>query len=200
MLFCLKSLCVFLVVTYQAYAQATSTCCDDGFNMASSYFKINKEILKGIAKIESDFNPYAALIKTKDSRKTIAFLQENKIAFKHSDPYISVSPKTKNEAITLYDSLITKNKDADILDYDLGVMQVNRMNFKYYKVDERDYFLNYHKNIFLGTDVLRKCFDRFQTAKDTIECYNRGTDDSRFRKNNYSYFSKFFNQYLAERQ
>lgn len=188
------------MVATQSYAQATSTCCDDGFNMASVYFKINKEILKGIAKIESGFNPYAALIKTKDNKKTIAFLQENKIAFKHSEPYISVSPKTKNEAMILYDQLIAKSRDFDIVDYDLGVMQVNRLNFKYYKVDEKDYFLNYQKNIFLGTDVLRKCFDRFQTAKDTIECYNRGTDDSRFRKNNYSYFSKFFDQYLARGQ
>lgn len=167
---------------------------DRGFEIASNYFKIDTKILKIIAENESRLNPFAILLKTQDANPIEEYLKSKDVKYAVSKKYISIFPNTKVQAINVYKNVV-KSEKFKIIDYDLGLMQINRLNFKNYKVNELEYYINHEKNIFLGADVLRKCFNRFQTVKDSIECYNRGTDNERFKKNNYSYFVKFIDQY-----
>lgn len=187
--------CFFILFICSSLFSGT---CEEGFEIATTYFKIDRKILREIAVTESNLNPYAVLLKTSNKEPIIELLIQNKIGYKASEPYISIMPKDVESALVVYRSIL-KNKSLSILDYDLGIMQVNKNNFVRYGVEEEKYYINCRENIFLGSDVLRKCFDKFKTSKETIECYNRGPSDDRIKKSGFVYFNKFIDNYTASR-
>ena len=177
--------------------------CKRSFAVIAKYYKIDKSILKTLSKIESKQSPFAMLVQIKknSSNKLISFLKKYNLKYKHRRQIFSIYPKTQKEAIFAYRNLIKKRKKFGIYDYDLGIMQVNRGNFSYYNVNEEQYYIDCFRNIFLGTDILRKCYQNFRhstsSIKNTIECYHRGASYEKIAKSNYTYFNRFFNAYIS---
>lgn len=65
--------------------------------------------------------------------------------------------------------------------YDIGIMQINSIHLprlkKEYNISEKD-LLKPKLNIFVGAEILRKCFDKHGTNQKGITCYNGRIKDN----------------------
>lgn len=57
--------------------------------------------------------------------------------------------------------------------YDIGIMQVNTFWSKRYNIPTNYLYYNC-TNIYLGTFILKQCFDRFGYSWRGVDCYNKG--------------------------
>lgn len=67
--------------------------------------------------------------------------------------------------------------------YDIGIMQINSSHLprlkKQYGITKKD-LLNPQINIFVGAEILKMCFDRYDNIQNAITCYN-----GRIKNNSY---------------
>ena len=178
-------------------------------NRISSYYNIDKKIVRSIIKTESGFSQYAVLIKSNRLRDLVLYLKRHGIRYKRrSFKYVAIFPANKKEAIFCYNNIFgTRNgrKKFHIIDYDAGLMQINKSNFERYKLG-LDYYLDFSKNMVAGVYILRNCFDwarrKFSANGMTdvvvyaIECYNKGGNKRKIDRYKYNYARKVLNNYI----
>lgn len=163
------------------------------------YYNVDKKIILAYIQTESNFEPFAMLIKTKNPKKLKNTLKYFGFNGKGSGKYISVVPKSKGKAMYLYDLITNNFEELEIEDYDFGLMQINTRTAKRFKVEsERDLYLNWKDNMRLGTEVIRGCYnmlkDKLEIAS-IIECYNRGTNIRWLEQSNSDYLKRFMKNY-----
>jgi hypothetical protein len=162
-------------------------------------FNISPNVLMGIIKTESNCNEYAINVNSKYKFKknvyfTFKYYLPKNVKIKMNGKYIAIYPNTKREAILAYKILKFLEKKHLINTYDLGLMQINKINLK--NKNELEYLLNYKQNIKLGANILYQCFLKFKNTDKgnikTFECYNKGYNNEKF---NAEYFKRFFTNF-----
>jgi len=165
----------------------------NSFKKIGTYYNITPSILYILAKIESGLNQYA--IGTMPTRKQRPALIAN-LKYRHlnyrvlSKYHISIYPKTKYQVkVALY--IINALK----INFDAGLMQINRYNIKHMHLHLYRLFFDKSYNIFTGAYILNKCIDKFSpNVPNIFECYNIGYN---VRKFNYAYSNFFILKYKA---
>ncbi len=169
-------------------------------------FNIDKFLIRSIVEAESKFNIYAANILFKRKKYKQFFIKKLKIKnikfYSQNSRRIRVIPQSKQQAKWLYFFLLKNNKQ--IRDYDLGIMQVNKQNFKKFKLSYI-FFLDYKANMLAGVAILRKCYNwalrKFKNSTEreqniyALECYNKGTNVKKIDKYRYNYYNKIVSNY-----
>lgn len=171
------------------------------FEDVSNLLKIDKSILIKLSYLESSVTNYSVLINANDIKKVSAFLKNAGIKHKCYENYASIGISDRETAKNFYFALKDfeiKNPNS-IKTYDMGIMQINKENFKRLKVDEYRYYINPELNILLSAYVLKSCGQTFNGHfPKTIECYNKGVKESRFSAANYEYYRKYQKLKLLE--
>jgi len=171
------------------------------FEDVSNLVKVDKNILIKLSYLESSVTNYSVLINAKDINKVSSFLKNAKIKHKCYENYASIDISDRATADKFYFALkdFEKEHPTAIKTYDMGIMQINKENFKRYKVDEYKYYINPELNILLSGYVLKSCGQTFNGHfPKTIECYNKGVNESRFFAANYEYYRKYQKLKLLE--
>ncbi|ARE81418.1 transglycosylase SLT domain-containing protein [Campylobacter helveticus] len=162
----MKPLILILVLFSFSFANATKEqIIANALKEEALNANIDKRLLYTLAKIESNFEPLI-----------IAFTSKNKINImgnnidlrhlKYKDKFlIQIRSDAKTlEKIALY--LLDKGFNIDI-----GLMQINSINFT---KEEIPYLFNPSYNIKKAIKVLKTCKSKFNSLKQSIECYNKG--------------------------
>ncbi len=148
---------------------------------------IDQRILYTIAKIESNFKPFAICMTTS---------KENALQFKQiQNPNIKIIASeykyNKNKWIIsfypknlLYAKALATAFKKQNFSFDVGLTQINTTNFK---LEEIDYIFDPKYNLLKSSKVLKSCLKMKKDIKKTIECYNYGTK----HRNSYPYYTKF---------
>lgn len=162
----------------------------------ASLNRIDSRIIYTIAKIESNFTPLVISFrnKTKKLSQDLAFLntlQKNGLIAVRAKNYgaehiISIFSQDKNILELIASDLIRKHYLIDV-----GLMQINSQNFT---LGELSSIFHLDVNIQKSIDFLRVCQRRFQTLKDTIECYNKGFT----KKRRYDYYTRFKTSFIND--
>ena len=153
------------------------------FDKAESTYNIDKTILVAFAKQESDFNPLAIGVMIRKKEKVLATeacldIIGTKYKMSKNKRHVAIYPKNPKEI-----NLIFMMLDKLGLDYDLGVMQINRYNIKKRHLNRFKLIYDAEYNIMMGAKILKECSDRFPSnIQYAFECYNKGTDKRRFNK------------------
>ncbi|ECK2550142.1 lytic transglycosylase domain-containing protein [Campylobacter jejuni] len=148
-------------------------------------YNINKKILYTIAKIESNFKI-----------NIITFVSEKKWNI-NGGGIKTKNNKYKNKYLVQIEGNIYSLKK--ITSYliqngykvDVGLMQINSQNFN---LNELNDVFTIDYNIKKAISILEQCKNKFQSIKNTIECYNKG---NRIGKK-YDYYQKFVNNYIKD--
>jgi len=161
----------------------------------SNKHSIDFEILYTIASIESSFSPLVITIETDNSTaKRLNLLKElglkivsSGITYHSKKTIVNIYPPTIDIAQFIVTSLKQENYT-----FDLGLMQINSVNFS--EEEAKDLF--YPKNnIEKSTEILSTCMRQFKTFRNKIECYNRGAGNLRkaLKKGltNYPYYERY---------
>lgn len=114
-----------------------------------------------IAEVESAKNPYAFCVNERSDDKQTAlegFLDMVGAKYKIRESgkgttIFSIYPNTKILAVMIANFL----HDNNYKNYDVGLMQINRTNFKRHPV----YYLDTEVNIDAGLDVVRRCYTHY---------------------------------------
>lgn len=161
-------------------------------------FNIDKNIILAYIKTESDYNPYAMLIKSKDIVFLDSVLKDFGFKTKKTKNFISVYPKDKESAELLYYLVSYNKKILQITNYDFGIMQLNTNTIKAYNLDEKMLYLDFKKNMIVGADIMRGCYHivgKEGNMQNIIECYNKGTDMKKLASSNKDYYVNFIKNY-----
>ena len=82
--------------------------------------------------------------------------------------------------------------------YDIGIMQINSAHLprlkKEYNITKKD-LLNPKINIFVGAEILKKCFDKHGVSQNGITCYNGRIKNNPYGKEVLEILSKEQNKY-----
>lgn len=163
----------------------------DDFMIARSIIKhsiksgIDPKIVYTIAKIESGFKPLAIAFTTSQNQ---GFEFDEAVVRRqaYKDKYlISISPSSKRAAKAIAKELIGRGYRVDV-----GLMQINSINFK---ASELDMILDIDGNIKKSLEVLSICQQHYGNTKNIIECYNKGFNADR-ADDYYNRFKKSFNR------
>lgn len=155
-----------------------------------------KALKEAIIEVESAKNPYAFCVTESDAVKKHELREylgsiNVKYKTKVSDSgrtIFSILPKNKITAVQIVNFLY----DNHYKNYDVGIMQINRANFKKHPV----YYLDREVNVNAGLDIVRRCYSYYlkQNAYEkqmygqdqfvvrnlirALECYKYGARDS----------------------
>ncbi|WGL93953.1 lytic transglycosylase domain-containing protein [Arsenophonus nasoniae] len=142
---------------------------------------IHPDTLNDIARVESGFNHYAIAVVSKPGK--------------------SFLPKSPQEAIEIIQHLEDKNKN-----YSVGLMQINRVNFKRFRVTGEQ-LLDGCTNLNVAEKILIDCYHRGKNLKNMLSCYYSGNfktgnkKESQFANTSYieriGYSSTLAKQYLV---
>lgn len=168
-------------------------------NMAINYVgleeKIAPRVLYTIVKIESNFNPLVISFLT-DKKNALYFksLENENIKIKVSQYslnkkrwIVSIHPNTLRRARGIAKLLI-----RDGFSIDVGLAQINSVNFK---TEEIDYIFEPVYNLRKSAKILKLCYKRKnKNIQKTIECYNYGY---RNRPSN-PYYKRFYEHFKKE--
>ncbi len=154
--------------------------------------KIDRRVLKVIAKIESKLNPYAICVNLGKSDKnsldvTMRQLLNNLgVDYKYdkSKRIFSIYPTKKVASKKIIKFLLKK----DISNFDVGLMGINSSNIKRLKLDYLK-LLEPSENIEVASNILLGCYRGFSNIALTIECYHSGFNSDKF---NYRYVLNFY--------
>ena len=169
-LFMLLPLCLFADYSPQKIA--------DELKSAGIKHGIDVRVLYTIAKLESQFTPLVISFVSKNTNHN--FKNLNKKIRKYKDSYIITLYGTENDLQSALRELLKDKK----LRVDVGLMQINSVNFKTSEID-KIFKLQY--NIDKSSEILKKCISLKINFKDSIECYNKGTK----KAVQYSYYNRF---------
>lgn len=118
---------------------------------------VHPDTVLDIAKVESDFNPYAIaeIVKMKEGNRVISHM-----------------PSTKEEALKIVEEI--KNKKRR---FSVGVMQITSTNFPVYGVSAEKMF-NPCDNLSVAEKIIVDCYNRGGTLKRALSCYYSGNFDT----------------------
>lgn len=163
-------------------------------------FNIDKKIILAYIKTESGFNLYPIAMKTNNPAIVYSLYKDLGYETKRHGKYVSVIPKNFEEAEFAYELMAQNKEILSVVDYDLGVMQINTRNIARYGIDEKETYLNYKENMLYGADIIRGCYETLKNKtniSNILECYNRGSDIKHLNNSDRSYLSKFLKNYKS---
>jgi len=157
-------------------------------------YNIDPRKLFTIASIESNFNPFAIAIETsKKKAEILKGLRSDRIKIQTGRTYhsriwlVSVFPKDYRDAV-----LIIEQLEKLRFGFDVGLMQINTVNFALSEVKE---MMKPDKNIDKAAKILKSCIRQFKSEVHQIECYNRGAGNLRKMlrgsKRYYPYYTRY---------
>jgi soluble lytic murein transglycosylase-like protein len=160
------------------------------FKISGSKYLITPELLKAVAKVESNFHNFAIGITIKDRLQISNFFKKNKIkTYKLSKRRASVFPENISQALKVIKYAKLKKHD-----YDIGLMQINKYNIERRNLDIKKLLTNKYYNVDIGAKILKECADRnVGNVIYSLECYNKGL---RKKLYNGSYAKKVIVNYL----
>lgn len=161
-------------------------------------FNIDKKIILAYIATESDFNFYPIAIKTNNPKFLSKLYIHLGYKTKNRGKYVSIYPKNHEDAEFAYDLMALNKELLQIVDYDLGVMQINTRNIKRYGIDEKQTYLNYKENMLYGADIIRGCYVTLKnktSMENVLECYNRGSSIKHLNNSDRSYLNRFIKNY-----
>lgn len=170
----------------------------DYANELDKKYNVDKKIILSYILTESNGIPFAMLIKLKEPKILSEVLTEYGLKHKKSEKYISVFPDSQTQAEFLYEFIKKYEKKLGILDYDLGIMQINKKTINRLNLSEKKVYLNIYQNMDTGTKVMRQCYDILKnktSIKNILECYNRGTSLKWLNQSKRVYLNNFLNNY-----
>jgi len=139
----------------------------------SKLLKISPSLLTGLIIQESFFNPYGLNIRFylwKDYLKFKKYFRVNKkCSFLKKKIICTVLPEDKRKLIKILRFVKSRKK----IDYDIGLMQINRKKLKDYGISPEE-AISPEINILLGGLILKKCMEKYRTVEKALICYNRG--------------------------
>lgn len=161
-------------------------------------YNVDKKLIFAYILTESNGKPYPILLKTDKTKLLTEILKDYSYDFKASGKYISIFPLTKTQAEFLYDFLKKYETKLAILDYDLGIMQINKRTVKRFNLNEKKVYLDIFTNMEVGTKVMRACYDTLKTktsVENILECYNRGTSINWLNQSKRTYLKNFIKNF-----
>lgn len=163
----------------------------DSLWAAATSSNIDVRVLYTIAKTESDFQPYIISFLTSDT----GLIEKLRAGFKGSI-YRFRSAKYNSSKYAV--SISSNSKEAMLelakffwdfdFNVDFGLMQISKQNLK---KDELEFIFDPQYNVSKSKEILALCAGRYSSAKDAIECYNKGFA----AKKNYDYYARFMNYF-----
>ena len=177
-----------LSITSHAFDNNTK----EALNSVERQFSINKNLLVAISKVESNHNQYAIGTmpnEQEQSEKLLIYLRSMNINHKsNGKKNIAIFPNDETEAKLAFLFIDRMN-----INYDLGLLQINKFNVEKRELDAFKLLEDIYYNISIGATILRECAAyNSRDALSSIECYNKGTNRSRY---NNSYAQKVIKQY-----
>jgi len=169
----------------------------------AQYYNLDRGIFRAVVEAESVFNRYALLIRSTRPQKLSRFLENNGVPYKKNRKFFSIFPKDRRSAELCYNQIFGTEKalkSFGVIDYDAGLMQINKSNFSKYGLD-KEYYLDFSKNMIAGGYILKDCFEwakRFGRRWSVIygiECYNKGTNVKKIDLLGYGYAKKVLRNY-----
>jgi len=165
---------------------------DTIFDKASQKYNINKKILASIAMHESKFEPSIVGVNIGSNKKKIEILAKylKAIGCKHSiyrhRAHIYLKDDT-NAKIVFF--VLNRLK----MDYDVGIMQINKYNIDAMHLDPIELINNVYYNIDIGAKVYDTCRNVYGNNLELVfECYNKGFDRKKY---NYKYSNNIITNY-----
>lgn len=161
-------------------------------------YNVDKHIILAYIKTETNFDKFVISLKTSKANFTYKFYKSLYYKVKQSGKYVSIFPKDKDTARYAYDLMVNNKKAFGVIDYDLGLMQLNTRTIKRYKLDEKKLYLDFKENMLVGTDIIRGCYKMLannSTMQNVVECYNRGPNKSWLNKSKRVYLARFMKNY-----
>ena len=160
------------------------------FDKASKKHNVDIRILASIAYQESDFNTKVVGVTLKNKYistllKKCLIIIDCKYSFKRGRAIIY--PNSNKEAKLLFLSLNRLD-----LDYDVGLMQINKYNIKKRHLEPIRLLSDVFYNIDAGAKIYGECANYFKDIEDSFECYNKGYNRRRF---NYKYSNAVIGKY-----
>lgn len=151
-------------------------------------YNIDTRILYTIASIESNFEPLAIAVETsKHKAEVLKQLASDNIKILTGRTYhsriwlVSIYPDSYDTAVFIIHQLEKLG-----FGFDVGLMQINTVNFTLKEVKE---MFNPEKNLEKACLHLSGCIKRYKSKKLQVECYNRGAGNlNRMLKKGGSYF------------
>ena len=181
--------------------------------VASTIVEISKkhaipsDVLFALVSVESDFEPLAIAVETtRASAEILEKLRSPSIkvvfgdrrTFHSQKSVISVYPSDRETAHFIIGALKQQG-----FCFDVGLMQINTVNFK---LSETDALFDPKNNLNKAATVIGHCKKAFRSLKNQIECYNRGAGNlaaalRRAKKSKkpmrYPYWKRFKEDYVS---
>ncbi len=153
---------------------------------AERKYGINENLLIAMSKVESKHNQYAIGTMTnglEQLMKLKEYLELMNINHKsNGKKNVSIFPRDSTEA-----KLVFSYIDRQGINYDLGLLQINKYNVEKRGLDTFSLLENIDYNIAIGTTILIECANyNNRDTLSSLECYNKGTDRSKYN-NSYAY-------------
>ena len=185
-----RALLAFLLCACTSNADVRQDIADSLWAAATSS-NIDVRVLYTIAKTESDFQPYIISFLTSDTgliKKLRAGFKGSIYRFrsaKYNSPKYAVSISSNRKEAMLELAKFFWDFDFNV---DFGLMQISKQNLKR---DELEFIFDPQYNVSKSKEILAVCAGRYSSAKDAIECYNKGFA----AKKNYDYYARFMNYF-----
>ena len=141
-------------------------------------YNIDYRMLYTIVSVESDFEPLAIAVETSYHKAMVLKNLESKnirirtgITYHSRISLVSLYPDSYDTAVFI----IAKLEELGFI-FDVGLMQVNTVNFT---LDEVKEMLSPRENLDKACKHLSACIGQFKSVTHQVECYNRGAKNLR---------------------
>jgi len=165
---------------------------DTIFDEASQKYNINKKILASIAMHESKFEPSIVGVNIGSNKKKIQILSDSlkAIGCKHviypHRAHIYLKDESNAKMVFF---VLNRLK----MDYDVGIMQINKYNINSMHLDPVKLLKNVYYNIDIGAKIYSTCRKVYGSDLELVfECYNKGFNKKKY---NYNYSSNIIVNY-----
>lgn len=167
---------------------------DKGLTTVSNKYDISKNLLLAIANVETGLNPFVIGLVEHNSKKREAikrYLNLINVSYlnKKGSSNMSIMPTNYEDARKVYLILTHFN----LRNFDIGYSQINIKNIEKLKIDGNRLFIDTEYVFGYSAKILTDCwvFNK-QNIYKAIECYNKGTDRSKYT---YNYTQKVIDSY-----
>lgn len=157
----------------------------NALKLASIQNDIDKRVLYTLAKIESNFNPLVISFTSKQNH--FSFKNLTKRTSRYKNKYLINFLGEEKDLQEALRYLIRQGIKVDV-----GLMQINSTNFK---EKEIPFIFNPSYNVKKSLEILKYCIKEKKIVKDSIECYNKGTNRD---YQSYEYYKRFYISFLKD--